>query len=134
MGIIVRAAEGGAPRLVPAPARPSRGAVLGHILVAEPERVVVVTAPRSLNEQTDDISKREKVSVKLGFRFGTIVTRRWYPGILDSLPVGTQNIDAITPSAVGPTTSGGPQEGTSSPSCPSTHWREAPNGSPGLIP
>ena len=48
--------------------------------------------------------------------------------------VGTQNIEAITPSAVGPTTDGGPQLGDSWPSCPSTHCSDAPKGRPFFTP
>ena len=46
--------------------------------------------------------------------------------------VGTQNMEAMTPSVVGPTVEGGPQEGCSSAS--STHCSDAPNGRPGLMP
>jgi len=44
---------------------------------------------------------------------------------------GTQNIEAMMPSAVGPTTSGGPHDGASLASSPSTHCSEAPNGKGG---
>ena len=59
-----------------------------------------------------------------------------YPGIFLSVVrlVGTQNIEAMIPSAVGPTTDGGPHEGASLPAAPSTHCRDAPNGRPGLMP
>lgn len=68
-------------------------------------------------------------------RWGDRVVTFAYPGIFGSAAdVGTQNMDAITPSVVGPTMLGGPHEGLSSASLPSTHWRDAPNGRPGLTP